>query len=119
MKTPLRLELRIDGKPVPIEYFSGPRSRGERAPAATGLAPREMAFENRTKHQLAKQLNDPKQAHMTVEELIAHVRDDALVGWGWNPGPGRAPVPMPRDEFIAAFQTWVAGGAPIPEETSK
>ena len=83
------------------------------------LAPREMAFEGRSPRALALQLRDPKQSHLTLEELVAHVRDDALVGWGWAPGPGRAPVPVPRETFVAAFSTWVAAGAPIPAEGSK
>lgn len=83
------------------------------------LAPREMAFEGRSPRALALQLRDPKQSHLTLEELVAHVRDDALVGWGWAPGPGRAPVPVPREAFVAAFTTWVAAGAPIPAEGSK
>jgi phytoene dehydrogenase-like protein len=83
------------------------------------LAPREQAFQGRSPRALALQLNDPQQSHMTLDELITHVRDDALVGWGWKPGPGRAPIRTPRDEFVAAFTTWVAAGAPVPEEQSK
>lgn len=83
------------------------------------LAPPEQAFEGRSPRALALQLTDPEQSHMTLEELIHHVEDDALVGWGWNPGPGRTPVPTPREEFVAAFRTWVQGGTPIPAERSK
>ena len=34
-------------------------------------------------------------------------REDKLVLWGWDPGGNRAPVPVPHDQFVAAFKTWV------------
>jgi hypothetical protein len=46
--------------------------------------------------------------------LLAHVRDDELVGWGWSPGLGRAPVDVPREELVAAFRRWMDAGAPCP-----
>ncbi|HEY6928844.1 MAG TPA: hypothetical protein VJA66_04130 [Thermoanaerobaculia bacterium] len=46
------------------------------------------------------------------EALIRHVSEDELVGWGWHPGVGRAPVPIPREEFVAKFKEWIAAGAP-------
>ena len=46
--------------------------------------------------------------------MLAHNRDDKLVGWGWNPGLGRNPVPVPREQFVAAFKTWMDLGAPCP-----
>lgn len=83
------------------------------------LAPLEQAFEARTPRVLAAQLKDPKQSHMTSEELVAHVRDDSLVGWGWTPGPGRAAVPVSREDFVAAFKAWTEAGAPLPKEGAK
>jgi hypothetical protein len=46
--------------------------------------------------------------------LIAHVSEDKLVAWGWNPGGDRAPVPVPRDVFVAKFKQWAAAGGPCP-----
>lgn len=83
------------------------------------LAPLEQAFEGRSPEALAAQLKDPKRSHMSLDELVAHVRDDALVGWGWAPGPERAAVPVSREEFVAAFETWTEAGAPLPKEGAK
>jgi hypothetical protein len=49
-----------------------------------------------------------------LQAMLSHNRDDKLVGWGWDPGLGRAPVPIPRAEFVAAFQEWMNLGAPCP-----
>jgi hypothetical protein len=42
--------------------------------------------------------------------------DDKLVLWGWQPGVGRAPVDVPREEFIAAFEKWAKAGGPCPAQ---
>lgn len=80
------------------------------------LAPREMVFQGRSKAQLAAQLLDPKNSHMTRNELTEHVEHDSLVLWGWDPGPSRAPVPTAHADFVAAFKTWIEAGAPAPPE---
>jgi hypothetical protein len=46
--------------------------------------------------------------------LRAHL-EDPLVTWGWAPGFGRAPVSVPRDQFIGAWETWARAGAPCPK----
>lgn len=79
------------------------------------LAPSEMVFEGLSKAELAGMLLDPKRSHMTPDELIEHVAHDPLVQWGWDPGPGREPVPVPHERFVAAFESWVEGGAPVPQ----
>ena len=81
-------------------------------PGGWTLAPREMVFEGRSKAELASMLLDPERSHMSPEELVDHVTHDGLVKWGWDPGPGREPVPVPHAEFVAAFRTWIASGAP-------
>ncbi|HEU0031398.1 MAG TPA: hypothetical protein VFQ53_12255 [Kofleriaceae bacterium] len=75
-----------------------------------------MIFEGRTPNQLCKQLKDPRQnGNRTLAQIVHHVEDDKLVGWGWEPGPGREPVPIPRDQVVAALKMWVAAGAPCPD----
>jgi hypothetical protein len=49
-----------------------------------------------------------------LQAMLVHNRDDKLVGWGWDPGLGREPVPIPRAQFVAAFQEWINLGAPCP-----
>ena len=49
-----------------------------------------------------------------LQAMLVHNRDDKLVAWGWNPGLGRNPVPVPREQFVAAFQAWLDSGAPCP-----
>ncbi len=83
------------------------------------LAPREMVFEGRSRAELALQLMDPKLSHMDGEQLLEHVAHDPLVQWGWNPGPGRDPVPVPHEDFVDAFRTWLDAGAPTPTEEAR
>jgi hypothetical protein len=70
-----------------------------------GVAPRE----------LCEQVKDPaRNGGKDMAALRTHL-EDPLVTWGWNPGFGRAPVPVPYETFVAAWETWAAAGAPCPE----
>jgi hypothetical protein len=72
-----------------------------------------MVFEGRSSAELAKTLADPAQnGGKSLEQMLEHVASDPLVLWGWNPGGDRAPVPVAHEEFVRAFRTWVAAGAP-------
>lgn len=44
--------------------------------------------------------------------MLHHVSEDRLVLWGWNPGGNRVPVPVPHEQFVASFKTWMEAGAP-------
>lgn len=49
------------------------------------------------------------------EQLFAHVTNDPLVKWAFDPGPGRAPASTGgHDYFLDYFKVWVRGGAPCP-----
>ncbi|MFL6262691.1 MAG: hypothetical protein ACJ76Y_23580 [Thermoanaerobaculia bacterium] len=76
----------------------------------------KMVFINLSKADLCATIKDPKHnGNRDLAKLLDHVSHDKLVLWGWDPGVGRAPVSVPHDRFVAAFKTWMAGGAPCPE----
>ncbi|NCD70974.1 hypothetical protein GSY63_16535 [Mucilaginibacter sp. R11] len=82
-----------------------------------GLPPAKMkmVFQGRTPHQLALQILDPKQnGGRTKAQLIDHMANDELVGWGWHPGDGRTLPPMSRSAFVAQVKLWIAKGAYAP-----
>jgi hypothetical protein len=75
-----------------------------------------MVFEGKTPAELARQLKDPKQnGGKTLEQLIAHVSEDKLVLWGWEPGDGRTKPPLSHAEFARKFREWVEKGAAEPK----
>jgi hypothetical protein len=75
----------------------------------------KMVFKDVSAAQLCATIKDPRQTGgKNLQKMLEHNRDDALVGWGWNPGVGRNPVPIPRENFVAAFKQWMDAGAPCP-----
>lgn len=63
---------------------------------------------------LCEQVKDPARNGGKDMAALRHHLDDPLVQWGWDPGFGRAPVSVPRADFLAAWETWAAVGAPCP-----
>ena len=75
----------------------------------------KMVFIGLTPKQLCESIKDRRNTGgKDLPAMLAHNRDDKLVAWGWNPGLGRAPVPVPRETFVAAFKEWMDAGAPCP-----
>lgn len=70
-----------------------------------GLSPRELCVA--IKDRRATRGRD-------LATMLAHIRDDKLVAWGWVPGEKRSTPPATRAETVAAFETWMAAGAPCP-----
>jgi hypothetical protein len=74
----------------------------------------KLVFDGVPSAALCAQIKDPaRNGGKDMTALRAHL-DDPLVTWGWSPGFGRTPVPIPRDRFLAAFDTWSRAGAPCP-----
>jgi hypothetical protein len=81
------------------------------------LAPPEMAWENKSLAEICEQIKDPERnGGKTIAELVEHMAEDHLVGWGWAPGEGRAPVPGTQEEFGALYRAWADTGAHCPAE---
>jgi hypothetical protein len=80
------------------------------------VAPIEMAWEGKSLGEICQQIKDPKRnGGKTMEELVHHMAEDSLVGWGWNPGAGREPAPGTQKEFGALIQAWAESGATCPQ----
>ncbi len=76
----------------------------------------KMVFVGRSASELCKQIKDPKQnGGRPLEELLHHIADDDLVGWGWNPGEGRALPPLSRSATVAQIKVWIDGGPACPK----
>ena len=97
-----------------------PASYGPHAPPGAPnwhLPPpdQKMVFIGLSSGALCRAIKDPhKNGGRSFVALEKHLSGDKLVLWGWNPGSGRAPVPIPHDQFVEAFRTWVSAGAPCP-----
>lgn len=97
-----------------------PGNYGAHAPPGAphwGLPPadQKMAWINLPAAELCAMIKDRKQTGgRDLDAMLEHVTIDKLVLWGWEPGGERAPVPVPHDQFVAAFKTWLDGGAPCP-----
>lgn len=79
------------------------------------LAPIEMAWVGKSLGTICEQIKDPnRNGGMSMEQLIHHMAEDSLVGWGWNPGVGREPAPGTQKEFGALIKAWVDTGAVCP-----
>ena len=76
----------------------------------------KMVIAGKTPGEFCRQLKDPAQnGGRTLDQIMHHVADDDLVGWGWNPGDGRSLPPLTRPEFVAAMREWVNNGAACPQ----
>jgi hypothetical protein len=76
----------------------------------------KMVFAGRSPADLCQQIKDPKQnGGRSLDQLLDHVANDDLVGWGWSPGDGRILPPLSRPETVAQMKIWIAGGAACPQ----
>jgi hypothetical protein len=100
---------------------NSPSSYGTNAPPGAphwALPPpnQKMAWIDLPAGRVCRDLKDPSHnGNRDLGALLKHVAEDKLVLWGWQPGGERQPVPIPHEQFVAAFKTWMAAGAPCPE----
>ena len=86
------------------------------------VAPRGMAWEGKTRIEIATQMMDPdRNGGRSHEDIVKHLTEHELVLWAWEPGVDdegepREKPPIPVDEYIAAVKEWIANGAKIPEQ---
>lgn len=80
------------------------------------LAPREMAWQNKTASEICAQLKDPaRNGGRSLDEVTTHIATNSLVGWAWAPGFGRAPAPGTQEQLGALIKAWVQTGAVCPQ----
>ena len=80
------------------------------------LAPIEMAWQGKTLGQICSQIKDPnRNGGKSLAQLVHHMADDELVGWGWHPGAGRTPAPGTQQQFGELIKAWVDAGAACPK----
>src|ERR1700722_6212761 len=80
------------------------------------LAPREMAWQDKTAGEICAQIKDPaRNGDRSLQEVLTHMATDSLVGWAWAPGFGRASAPGTQQELGALIEAWVKTGAVCPE----
>ena len=80
------------------------------------LAPREMAWQNKTAGEICTQLKDPaRNGGRSLDDVATHIATDSLVGWAWTPGFGRAPAPGTQAQLGALIKAWIQTGAVCPQ----
>lgn len=79
------------------------------------LPPADMAWWDKSSSHICAQLKDPaRNGNRSLEDIETHIREDALVAWGWAPGPGREPAPYSAAQAASFVADWAANGAPCP-----
>ena len=99
---------------------NAPVSYGDRSPPGAPnwhLPPPQtkMVFIGLTPRQLCETVKSPQATGgKDLAAMLVHVRDDKLVGWGWEPGGVRTRPPVSREATVAAMKVWIDAGAPCP-----
>ena len=100
-------------KNLPVSYGAAapPGSPGwHMPPPAT-----RMVFNGLSPHELCVSIKDRRATGgKNLAAMMAHIRDNRQVTWGWAPGANRTVPPATRAETVAAFRTWMNAGAPCP-----
>lgn len=85
------------------------------------LAPRSMGWQGLSRTEIARAMTDrSKNGGRSLADIEKHLTEDALVLWVFEPGVNHEGVPrekppVSKAAYIAAVKSWIAAGAPIPE----
>ena len=80
------------------------------------LAPLSMGWEGLSVAEICAQVKDPERnGDRTIEEIVTHMAEDALVGWAWTPGGHLQPAPGDHETFGGLIAAWARTGAVCPE----
>lgn len=85
------------------------------------LAPRSMGWAGLSRTEIARaMINRSKNGNRSLAEIEQHLTEDPLVLWVFEPGVNhegtpREKPPVSKADYIAAVKSWIAAGAPIPE----
>ena len=80
------------------------------------VAPKSMAWENKSLGEICRQIKDPhRNGGRTLAAIQAHIAQDSLVGWAWNPGGKREPAPGTQAQAGALIAAWIDSGAACPK----
>src|SRR5262249_19035377 len=91
------------------------------------MAPASMAWESTPGIPLsgpqlcANLLNKELNGNREPADLLEHIEHEPLVNWAFNPGTrpdgmARTTPPISHQDFIAAFEEWIADGSPCPTD---
>jgi hypothetical protein len=84
------------------------------------LAPRAMAWQGRSAHEVCEQVKDrSRNGDRSLDDIASHVAHDPIVGWAWHPGADRLPPPGTQAEAGALVAAWIVTGAECPPEDGK
>lgn len=79
------------------------------------LAPAEMAWQDKSLGEICAQLKDPERnGQRTLADIVGHMTNDELVGYGWNPPAHLQSAPGDQAAFGALAQAWADAGAHCP-----
>lgn len=86
------------------------------------LAPASMAWEGKSRIEIAEQMMDPsRNGGRSHHEIMEHLTEHELVMWAWDPGVDaegheREKPPVSKEDYISAVKDWIESGAIIPSE---
>ena len=74
-----------------------------------------MAWAGKPLGAICEQIKDPKRnGGKPIKQIVEHMAEDTLVGWGWAPGGSREPAPGTQKEFGELIRAWAGTGAACP-----